>query len=111
MEPLTMPNGLLKHSIRSKHMAMHILGYICHSPAHQSNFKGWVVDVSEPPTDLPPGRVVGRVPLEPIPNATWSTYLLNEMHLQIEFILKASGFLNLQCKGFHWKLHFNEKCI
>jgi hypothetical protein len=32
MEPLTMSHGLLKHSICSKHMAMRILGYICHSP-------------------------------------------------------------------------------
>ena len=109
MEPLTMSHGLLKHSIRSKHMAMRILGYICHNPAHQPNFKGGVVDVSEPPTDLPPGTVVGRIPLEPIPNVTWSTYLLNEMHLQIEFILEESGFLDLQRKGFHWKLHYNEK--
>jgi hypothetical protein len=109
MEPLTMSHGLLKHSIRSKHMAMRILGYICHSPAHQPNFKGGVVRVSEPPTDLPPGTVVGRVPLKPIPNVSWSTYLLNEMHLQIEFILEQSGFLDLQRNGFHWKLHYNEK--
>ena len=38
MEPLTMSHGLLKHSVCSKHMAMCILGYICHSPAHQPNF-------------------------------------------------------------------------
>ncbi len=86
LEPLTMSYGLLKHSVRSKHMAMRILGYICHSPAHQPNFKGGVVDVSEPPTDLPPDTVIGRIPLKPIPNVTWSTYLLNETHLQIEFM-------------------------
>ena len=31
------------------------------------------------------------------------------MHIQIGFILKESGFLDLQCKGFHWKLHYKEK--
>ena len=36
-------------------------------------------------------------------------FLLNETHLQIEFILEESGFLDLQRKGFHWKLHCNEK--
>jgi hypothetical protein len=34
---------------------------------------------------------------------------MNEMHLQIEFILEESGFLDLQRKGFYWKLHYNEK--
>jgi hypothetical protein len=35
MEPITISHGLTKHSICSKHTAMQILGYICHSPAHQ----------------------------------------------------------------------------
>ena len=73
MEPLTMSQGLLKHSICSKHMALRVLSYIYHSPAHQPSFKGGVADDSKPPTCLPPGTVVGRVPLEPIPNVTWST--------------------------------------
>ena len=111
MEPLTMSHCLLKHSIRSMHMAMRILGYICHSPANQVTFKGGVVDVSKPPTCLPPGTVVGRVPLEPIPNVTWSTYLVNQMRHQIKFILEESGFLDLQRKGFHWKVYYNEKLL
>ena len=109
MEPMTISHGLTKHSIRSKHTAMRILGYICHSPAHQPSSKGGVVVVSAPPRDLPPGTVVGCVPLKPIPDVTWSTYLLNEMHMQIQFILEESGFLDLQRNGFHWMLHYNNK--
>jgi hypothetical protein len=109
MEPMTISHGLTKHSIRSKHTAMRILGYICHSPAHQPSSKGGIVVIRDPPTDLPPGTVVSRVPLDPIPDVTWSTYLLNEMHLQIQFILEESGFLDLQRNGFHWMLHYNNR--
>ncbi len=43
MEPLTISHGLMKHSVRSKHTAMRILGYVCHSsPAHQTKMKGGV---------------------------------------------------------------------
>ncbi|KAI2512754.1 hypothetical protein MHU86_1542 [Fragilaria crotonensis] len=109
MEPMTISHGLTKHSVRSKHTAMQILGYICHSPAHQPSSKHGAVIVSAPPTDLPPGTVIDRIPLKPIPDVTWSTYLLNEMHMQIEFILEESGFLDLQRNGFHWMLHYNNK--
>ena len=109
MEPMTISHGLTKHSIRSKHTAMRILGYICHSPAHQPSSKGGFVDVSAPPRDLPPGTVVGRVSLKPILDVTWSTHHLNKMHKQIQFILEESGFLDLQRNGFHWMLHYNNK--
>ncbi len=36
-------------------------------------------------------------------------YLLNEMYIQIKFILEESGFKQLQEKGFHWKLHYADK--
>ncbi|KAI2499383.1 hypothetical protein MHU86_15095 [Fragilaria crotonensis] len=31
------------------------------------------------------------------------------MHLQIEFILEVSGYLDLQRHGFKWNLHYNER--
>jgi hypothetical protein len=34
--------------------------------------------------------------------------MLNEYHMQIAFILSASGFVSLQDKGFKWKLHYKE---
>jgi hypothetical protein len=109
MEPMTILHGITKHSICSKHTVMQILGYICYSPAHQCSFKGGVVVIRDPPADFPPGTVVSRVPLDPIPDFAWSTYLLNEMHLQIQFILEESGFPNLQWNGFCWMLHYNNR--
>ncbi|KAI2511234.1 hypothetical protein MHU86_3200 [Fragilaria crotonensis] len=50
--------------------------------------------------DVPDGTVIGQVALKSIPNVSWSTYILNEMHMQIKFILEESGFLDLQRKGF-----------
>ena len=36
-------------------------------------------------------------------------YLLNEAHMQIQFILEESGFLQLQKHGFLCNLHYNGK--
>jgi hypothetical protein len=81
MEPMTISHGLTKHSVRSHHTAMRILGYICHTPAHKPNFKDGKVVVKDQPLDLPHGTVVGHASLQLIPNVSWSTYLLNEMHM------------------------------
>ncbi len=44
------------------------------------------------PADLPNGTVIVKDPLKCDANVTWPTYLLNEAHMQIQFILKDSGF-------------------
>ena len=89
MEPLTISHGLMKHSVRLKHTAMRIRGYVCHSsPAHQTKMKGGVPDIVTPRPHLSAGSVIAHVPLNPLPGLPWATYLLNEMHLQIEFILE-----------------------
>jgi hypothetical protein len=111
MEPLTISHGLMKHSVRSKHTAMRILGYVCHSsPVHQTKMKGGVPDVVTPPPYLPDGSVIAHVPLKPLPGLPcWATYLLNKMRLQIEFILEVSGYLDLQRHRFKWNLHYNKR--
>ena len=111
MEPLTISHGLMKHSVRSKHTTMRILGYVYHSsPAHQPKMKGaGVPDIVTPRPYLPAGSVIAHVPLRPLPNLPWATYLLNKMHLQIEFILEESGYLDLQRNGCKWNLHYNER--
>ena len=110
MEPLTISHGLMKHSVRSKHTAMRILGYICHSsPGHQPDMKGGVPNIDQPRPYLPPGSVAATAPLFPYPSLTWPTYLLNEVHLQIAFILEQSGYLELQRNGFNWNLHYNDR--
>ncbi len=113
MEPMTLSHGLLKHSVRSQHSAMRILGYICQFPAHKPTCKKGmnsarvVVPTAADVTN--DGTVIGCVALKSIPNVSWSTYLLNEMHMQIKFILEESGFLKLQRNGFNWMLHYNGK--
>ena len=55
MEPMTISHKLIKHSARSHHTAMQILGYICHGPAHKPNFKDGKVIIRDQPLDLPTG--------------------------------------------------------
>jgi hypothetical protein len=109
MEPITISHGLFKHGVRCLPIAMHILEYIYHStPAHLPSLSDLDTKFSAS-TDLPKGTVVLDAPLRRMNNLTWLTYLLNEIHMQIQFILKESGFLRLQSKGFKWKLYYNEK--
>ena len=78
---------------------MQILGYTCQFPTHKPTSKKGANSAFTAPqaTDLPNGTVVGDVvcSLKQTPNVSWSTYLLNEMHMQTKFILKESGFLEL----------------
>jgi hypothetical protein len=109
MEPITISHGLLKHTVRRQAIAMRILGYINHSaPAHLPALSELDTEFNAP-SGLPHGTVVVDAPLRRIKNVTWPTYLLNELHIQIRFILEESGFLRLQRKGFRWNLHYNTK--
>jgi Plavaka transposase len=110
MEPLTISHGLLKRDVRSKPSAMRILGYICQFPAHKPNSKKGASSTAAviEAADLPDGTIIGDASsLKQIPGVSWSTYLLNEMHMQIKFILEESGYLKLQRNGFDWMLHYN----
>ncbi len=109
MEPITISHGLLKHTVRRQAIAMRILGYINHSaPAHLPALSELDTEFNAP-SGLPLGTVVVEAPLRRIKNVAWPTYLLNELHIQIQFILEESGFLRLQRKGFRWDLHYNTK--
>jgi hypothetical protein len=109
MEPITISHGLLKHEFRHLPVAMQILGYINHGSASRKAQKVDLnVDYNEAPNDLPPGVVTVSNVLQPMKGVTWPTYMLNEYHMQIAFILLASGFVSLQDKGFKWKLHYEE---
>ncbi|KAI2511944.1 hypothetical protein MHU86_2460 [Fragilaria crotonensis] len=95
MEPITISHGLLKHSMRSKPIAMRILGYINHStPAHvpQPSANDTATNFNVPDVTLPPGTVIAEAPLKRLKNVSWPTYLQNEMHMQIEFILNNPVF-------------------
>ena len=113
MEPYTISNGLLNHAVRSQPSAMRILGYINHStPAHKPEQSIDSVEYRNEfnNTDHVPAYVASvNKPLNPKPGVTWATYTLNEMHIQIRFILEASGFLALQKNGFRWMLQYMGK--
>ena len=112
MEPLTISHGLLKRDVRSKPSAMRILGYICQFPAHKPTSKKGARSTAAviKAADLPDGTIIGDASsLKQIPGVSWSTYLLNKMHMQIKFILEESGYLKLQHNGFNWMLHYNGK--
>ena len=100
MEPITISHGLLNHVVRRLPIAMRILGYINHStPVHLPSASEHDSELNVP-ADLPKGTLRVKDPLKRHPNASWSTYILNETHMQIQFILEESGFLRLQKHGF-----------
>ncbi len=114
IEPNTISNGLvLNHAVRSQPSAMRILGYINHStPAHkleQSIHSAEFCKEFNNTDQLPQNVAEATAPLNPKPDVTWAANTLNEMHIQIWFIVKASGFLALQKNGFHWMLRYMGK--
>jgi hypothetical protein len=107
MEPITISHGLLNHSLRRLPIAMRILGYVNHStPPHLSSPSEHDMELNEH-ANLPKGTARVKDPLQRNPNVSWPTYLLNEAHMQIQFVLEESGFLRLQKHGFRWNLHYN----
>ena len=101
LEPITMSHGLLKHTgVRRQRIAMRILGYFNHrTPAHPPALSELDTKFNAP-SGLPHGTVVVEAPLRHIKNVTWPTYIVNELHIQIQFIFVESGFLRSQKKGF-----------
>ena len=110
MEPITISHGLfLKHEFRRLPIAMRILGYIYHGSASRKAQKVDLhVDYNEAPNVLLPVVATVSNVLKPIKGVTWPMYMLNEYHMQIAFILLASGFISLQDEGFKWKLHYKK---
>jgi len=88
MEPLTISYGLMKRNIRSSPIAMRILGYINHQ-ARKEN------DGNE---DTATGLSQGAKNM-------------NDYHAQVYFILKHSGFTELQQRGFKWNIHYQGNVI
>ncbi|KAI2491070.1 hypothetical protein MHU86_23514 [Fragilaria crotonensis] len=108
MEPITVSHGLLNHITRRLPSAMRILGYINHSTPANLPSDAEIDPKFNAPADLP--KDVHRVnnPIRcPDENVSWATLLLNETHMQIQFILEESGFLQLQKYGFRWNLQYN----
>ena len=107
MEPITVSHGLLKHEFRSRPNAMRILGYICHQKRKITTGllfeEGIDSSGDDDSASVPDGVIDGRKDIN------WADLEANEIHMQISFILRESGYLNIQDKGFHWKIHFKGK--
>ena len=108
MEPITISHGLLNHVTRRLPSAMRILGYINHSTPANLPSDAEIDPRFNAPTDLPNDVHRVKDPLQcPNDDVSWATLLLNETHMQINFILEESGFLRLQKHGFRWNLQYN----
>ena len=95
MKTITISHGLLNHTMRRLPIAMLILGYINHSaPAHLPSDSE--IDAKfNAPADLPKATPCIQGPLQCPKEVSWSTLILNETHMQIQFILEESVFLKI----------------
>jgi Plavaka transposase len=103
MEPLTISYGLMKRNIRSSPMAMRILGYINHQTkkgSKEGNKTGG--DITEDEEDGNPSE-------DDTTGLSQGAQNMNDYHAQVYFILKHSGFTELQQRGFHWNIHYQRK--
>jgi hypothetical protein len=82
----------MKHDIRKTPAAMRVLGFINTTPGHERDFAPGVVRPDTPLPILPQSQVSD------------ACYHLNKYHLQIEFVLRESGYLDLQESGLKWRL-------
>ena len=93
LEPIIVSYGLMRHDIRKTPAVMRVLGFINTTPEKERPFPP---GEDRPETPLP---VVGAAY---VTDAVWRT---NEYHLQLDFILRESGYLALQESGLKWNLH------
>ena len=102
MEPITISHGLLNHITRRLPSAMRILGYINHStPAHLPS--GADVDSEfNSPVELANDVVRIKNPIRRPANGdiSWATLLLNETHIQIQYILYYNTKLFYTCLSY-----------
>jgi hypothetical protein len=81
MEPISISQRPLKHTVHRQAIAMRILGYISHSaPAHFPALSE-LHTMFNAPSGLPHRTVVVEASLRRIKNVTWPTYLLNKSQI------------------------------
>ena len=96
MEPITISHGLVNHMTRRLPSAMPILGYINHNTTANLPSDGEINPKFNAPAGLPNDVHRVKDPLQrPNDDISWATLLLNETHMQINFILEESGFFSV----------------
>lgn len=101
LEPIVVSYGLMKHDVRKTPLAMRVLGFINTSPVIQRH--SVPDDCSVPIGTEPLPRTHAT---KDVSDAAWR---LNEYHMQIDCILRESGYLDLQRIGLKWNLSFRGK--
>ena len=101
LEPIVLSYGLMKHDVRKTPLPMRVLGFINTSPILQRNSAPNDRTVPTGTEPLPRGCAT-----KDVSDAAWR---LNEYHMQIDCILRESGFLDLQQTGLKWNLNFRGK--
>jgi hypothetical protein len=92
----------MKHDVLKTPLAMRVFGFINTSPILQRNSAPNDCTVPIGTEPLPRGSCATK----DLSDAAWR---LNEYHMQIECILRESGFLELQQTGLKWNLNFRGK--
>lgn len=95
LEPITLQYGLVQFDVRKKPEAMRVLGYI-----HPLN-----MDIQASQVGLP-SKPSANAPLPMYSQCSNATWKMNEYHMQIDFILRKSGFLTLQESGVKWNIKY-----
>jgi hypothetical protein len=98
LEPITLQYGMVQFNVRKKPEAMRVLGYI-----HPLN-----IDL-QPAEPGVPFNLAPNAPLPMYTKCTNATWKVNEYHMQIDFILRKSGFLDLQERGIKWNIQYRGK--
>ena len=98
LEPITIQYGMVQFNVRKKPEAMRVLGYI-----HPLNVD---LQPAEPGVSF---ELADNAPLPMYTKCTNATWKVNEYHMQIDFILRKSGFLDLQERGIKWNIQYRGK--
>ena len=104
LEPIVISYGLMKHDVHKTPLEMRVLGFINTSPI--------LLQGCEPLNAPTAGTGYSRPLLERNQKAqsvTDPAWRLNEYNMQIDCILRESGYLDLQRTGLKWNLKFRGK--
>ena len=97
LEPITIQYGLVKFDVRKKHDAMRVLGYVHCMKAKPVQAEGG------------DSTVRPNAPFPMYDRCSDACWKVNEYHMQVDFILRRSGYLDLQEKGIKWNIQYRGK--
>ena len=94
LEPIQIQWGNVKFNVRKKASAMRVLGYITRPKESVKQIETGYFNCPD------------NTPIPMYSNCSEATWKCNEYHMQIEYILRMSGFIDLQERGFRWNIQY-----